>query len=239
MSTRVSKLKRIADAIEQSSIIRLARVFEIVAILAALVAFFLELQNRSADRAIRVATLFSQIAMTLEVEGGPRAVRASVAALAEEKVDMFGIYLSGADLRTLDLADARLHSADLTGATLISTDLHRAIGSSANLNGANLYRANLSNSVFYGANFSDARLVSADLSNARLYESNFRRADLTSANLSGAIMVRTNLQDAILNGANLTAADFQNADFRGIDLTGACFIDTAPKLPQGYTVPEC
>jgi hypothetical protein len=93
-----------------------------------------------------------------------------------ERVD-----LRGADLRGAELEDADLRWADLSGANLFK----------ANLRWSHLYRADLS-----GAHLEDANLRGADLSSA-----NLRGADLSRANLTVALLVKTDLRGASLAGS--------------------------------------
>ena len=97
------------------------------------------------------------------------------------------------------------------GAYLHGTDLTRA-----NLRRANLHRADLS-----GADLTDARLFFANLSDANLSGANLRRAKLFFANLSDAGLFRADLTRADLSGANLSGADLSGADLSGADLTDA------------------
>ena len=121
----------------------------VLALLGTIVGVFLELQHRGADRGVRIATLFTQIAQIRPDRTRPydlsskkfRTIRTSVEALAREGVSMFGV-----DLRDADLRDADLEFADFTGADL----------SFARLTGARLRGADLEFARLTGADFRNA-----------------------------------------------------------------------------------
>jgi uncharacterized protein YjbI with pentapeptide repeats len=95
-----------------------------------------------------------------------------------QRINLRGADLSGADLRGADLSWADLRGADLRGANLREAKLYWADLDRADLRKAKLYRADLR----------DAALYRADLSWAVLQE-----ADLSCADLSGAIWVETKI----------------------------------------------
>ena len=102
------------------------RIIEFIGVLVAIgVVLFDFLSVRPIDRAVRVATLFAQIAQVHALPGGAglQALTPSVEALAKEKVSMAGINLSGANLVVADLSGAILPGADLSGAYLSGTNL--------------------------------------------------------------------------------------------------------------------
>jgi hypothetical protein len=190
------------------------RIIEFIGVLVAIgVVLFDFLSVRPIDRAVRVATLFAQIAQVHALPGGAglQALTPSVEALAKEKVSMAGINLSGANLVVADLSGAILPGADLSG-----TNLYRANLSGADLSDANLYRANLS-----GADLSDANLKGADL----------RSADLSGADLSGLLLLRT----AGLFGADLVAVTMIARRLEQSQLDEACADPERPprNLPDG------
>ena len=84
-----------------------------------------EFQQRKVDRAVRVPTLFAQIAQlhSLSEGKGLRAIKAAVEALTRENVSMQGIDLSCAVLDNADLSGARLAGADLSDADLTGANL--------------------------------------------------------------------------------------------------------------------
>ena len=119
------------------------------------------LSARKADRAVRVATLFSQIANLHALPDGKglKGIKPSVEALAGEGVSMSNINLSGADLRNAQLSGAKLDGADLSGADLVGADLSLADLSHSDLTAASLYEATVTGANLYEANISDARLL--------------------------------------------------------------------------------
>jgi uncharacterized protein YjbI with pentapeptide repeats len=122
------------------------------------------------------------------------------------------LYLSGADLRGVDLSSG----ADLCNANLMKADL-----SNADLSNASCSRANLSN-----ANLSDANLMDADLSNSNLSSANLSNADLRRANLIEANLSSANLMDADLSHADFMDANLSHADFMDANLSNADFFNT-------------
>ena len=139
----------------------------------------------------------------------------------------FGLLLTGAPVKSLDLRGADLRGADLRWAW-------------ANLTGADLTDADLTDANLTDANLTDANLRGADLTGAYLPEATLTRADLTDADLTGALLVGANLTgadltSAILAGALLTWADLRGADLTGADLTGAGLI--AVKFDETTTMP--
>lgn len=208
-----------------------------------------EFKQRKADRSIRVATLFAQIAdiQSLSGETGLWAIRSSVEALAREHVSMEGIDLRGTVLRGVTFQDAILVNGVLSGTNLIDANLRNA-----NLGNADLSCAVLGNSVLIGANLNGADLSNAVFSNAgdpvknwEAYKAiraanercaDFRNAvvadeplsaaelndaDLSGAVLNGAVLEGTDLSGAVLKCAVLRGADLSNAILRGANLSNA------------------
>jgi len=97
--------------------------------------------------------------------------------------------------------------ADLMGANLRGANLQEA-----NLRGANLQGANLQGANLQGADLRGANLQGADLRGANLQGANLRGADLRGANLWGANLRGANLQGANLREADLQGADLRGAD---------------------------
>lgn len=122
---------------------------------------YIDFQQREADRAVRVATLFSQIAHLHALPNGKglKGLKPSVEALAAEGVPMSNINLSGADLRDALLRGAKLDGADLSGADLHGADLSHADLSHSDLSAARLYEAIITDANLQGADISDSRLI--------------------------------------------------------------------------------
>lgn len=222
-----------------SPVFRLVRILEVIAVFAALIAFAIELQSRSTDRAVRIATLHAQIAQTLDTARGRTAARASVMALASEDVSMEGINLMGSDLRGIDLSDADFDFSNLSGVSLNNANAQHGSFSGVNLtnadmSGADFSGADLSGSFLSPAGLSGARLVGTNLNGAHLSAANLQNANLSDAQLIGAQLDGAFLEGAILSGANLQSANLENTS-----LNGACYVDKPPLLPSGYTVPAC
>ena len=120
-----------------------------------------DFQQRKADRAVRVATLFSQIAHLHALPDGKglKGLKASVEALAGEGVPMSNINLGGADLKDAQLSGAKLNGADLSGADLHRADLSHADLSHSDLTAARLYEATITEANLQGANISSTRFI--------------------------------------------------------------------------------
>ena len=114
-----------------------------------------------------------------------------------------------------------LSGANLVGANLPWANLFRASLSGADLVGVNLSEANLTKASLSGANLSKASLSGADLSKASLSRANLYRANLPGATLTGAKLTRANLTGTKLTNADLTAVDLRDANLTNADLTGA------------------
>lgn len=99
---------------------------------------------------------------------------------------MYGINLSRAELRLIDLRGATLSYANLEKADLFYADLSEANLSFANLANADLDRADLERAFLYWAKLDDAILTDTDLRKADLSGASLLRADLTGADLKGA-----------------------------------------------------
>ena len=96
-----------------------------------------------------------------------------------------------------------LWGLDLSGANLASADLSGAILSTEGSTNMNLSNAILTNATLTGAgldntNFTGADLSGADLTNAGLYGANLSNANLDGANLTGATLTGTLMEGAIL-----------------------------------------
>ena len=195
-----------------------------------------EYRQRDTDRAVRIASLLTQIAEIHTFgDGGIWAIKASVVALARENVAMEGIVLRAADLRQVDLRGVNLQGADLRG---------------VNLNGARLAGANLQHTDLRGAKLTDAKLRGADLRHARLYDADFTGADLRRADFRdvdfyvetglelgvcqgscrdmscGGTFAGADLRNADLRGTTLANVKFRRADLRHTDLSGAFLLHT-------------
>jgi uncharacterized protein YjbI with pentapeptide repeats len=165
----------------------------------------------------------------------------------QERLDLTGVNLSGANLRGVDLSEADLSQACLSGADLSQAKLYAACLSRANLNRANLSSAVLNGALFTLADLSGASLSCADLRSIGfllrdcLYE--LRRCEfdaivkamrkhsalqtyLLKANLHSSDLRSAYLQGAIFHQANLTIANLRGVEicktsFERADLSGA------------------
>jgi hypothetical protein len=159
-----------------------------------------------------------------ELRGGARGVqRWNARPLQERKgagawhgVDLTRAVLSGADLGSLNLHEARFDEALLVKAWLLESNLERA----------SFQKAHLEEAWCAGTNFEGV-----DFRGASLARANLRGCDCRGANFQGA-----DLEEANLCGANLCGADLTDANLRG-----AVFADTpyneGTRLPSGLRPP--
>ncbi len=120
----------------------------------------------------------------------------------EERPDLLGARLRGADLREARLAEADMVGADLRAAHLARADLRGADLSDADLRGARLRGADLTGAVLAGAllrgaDIRDGVIVDATLSHADLKGADLRGADLTHADVSDATLTDAKLRGAV------------------------------------------
>ncbi|BAY07679.1 pentapeptide repeat-containing protein [Calothrix sp. NIES-2098] len=151
--------------------------------------------------------------------------------LANKKLDLRDIDISGADLMEANLSGAILIGANLQWVNLIGANLSGADLTETNLCGAVLYEANLQNAILPEANLQEAVLRKvnlskavmheADLQGAILYDANLQAASLANANLEEAILCDTNLEGANLEGSNLQGANLIGSNLKGAKLIGA------------------
>ena len=145
--------------------------------------------------------------------------------------DFSGLYLGGANLRSTNLAGAKLintkffpvfrQGVPITRITSDGRKITPKITSEVrslrtDLSGANLNEAKLTSANLAGAYLCWAHLVSADLTGAILTTTDFRWANLHLASL-----VAANLSQAKFDGANLVEADFSKANLTGCHIYGA------------------
>lgn len=155
-----------------------------------------------------------------------------------DRADLKGIDLSQAKLikAALDRADldgANLEGTDLSQATLRRASLREAYLAGTNLSGANLENADLEGArleraILIGANLTRANLEGANLTGANLTGATLSYAQLTGAKLGGAtladaIMTHAELDDAYLGGVSAAAARLSNASLAGANLEDAVF----------------
>jgi uncharacterized protein YjbI with pentapeptide repeats len=156
--------------------------------------------------------------------------------------------------RTLDCS-SRL-KVDLSGAYLKSAQIENG-----NFRGVNFSKANLSHAVFIGekeeegvfhiSNFSECDFSGANLSFSRFMDVDFKRSDFSSANLNEMRVVRSNCSSTIfrkslLKNAVFMESNFENADFRNVDVSKVRNLSTShlenikknkkTKFPWGVSV---
>jgi len=151
-------------------------------------------------------------------------------------VDLMGIDLKWAFLKSVFLVEADLRYAKLQHAFLEMANLREARLYGARLSGANLVRATLQDADFrcailIEANLRDANLDGTVLEEANLQEAKLEKAHLHVANLGCAYLNRANLRNADLGGANLEGADLHGVNLQGANLEET-ILENAFILPQ-------
>jgi uncharacterized protein YjbI with pentapeptide repeats len=149
----------------------------------------------------------------------------------DQRLDLRGTDLRGANLFVADFEKAVFTRANLERAHLAGAKLERATFGEANLAQAFLEGASLQYATLYRAHLENARLLGVRLEDASLWDACLDEADLRGAHLErthllNASLQRANLPDSYLNVAFLRDADLQGADllrahFEGADLTSA------------------
>ncbi|HIJ46051.1 MAG TPA: pentapeptide repeat-containing protein [Rhodospirillaceae bacterium] len=212
-------------------VFRGARVIEFIAVIFALVAFFIDHGVRTEERAARAE---ERLARMWNLATDPRPGNSGkipaleflnreqkpLAGISIPKAYLVGVELKDANLRGANLSEANLNEANLQGANLIGAELQ-----SANLRGANLQGANLIGAKLQGADLSGAELQGAYLNEANLQGADLSKAKLQGADLRVAKLQGADLRWAKLQGADLSVAELQGALFWGASLGGARLVD--------------
>lgn len=133
-----------------------------------------------------------------------------------EKAKLQGAALVGTQLQGASLGEAQLQGASLVGAQLQNASLYRA-----QLQDADLKEAQLRGAVLFGAELQGASLVGAHLQGAALNDARLQGASLADAHLQGAGLVGVQLQGAFLGRAHLQGAEILNSHLQGASLVGA------------------
>ncbi|MEM7242333.1 MAG: pentapeptide repeat-containing protein [Pseudomonadota bacterium] len=175
--------EKVATTIERSPWFRLLRIFEVIAVFAALIAFGIELNQRQTDREVRIANLQSQLAQTLALPDGIG--QGFVSKTLEVLIDE-GVVI------TADLSDIVVQGADFTGAMFYQT----------NLAGSSFTQTNFTNTLFIGSSFfSEAPVEQPSIS---------RRSLLRFNNFTNAVFdSETTYLDSYATGNDFSGAIFE------------------------------
>lgn len=142
------------------------------------------------------------------------------------------------DLSQADLSDAQFEFCDFSGAKLHKTSFRRA-----RLTECDFRNADLSETDFFHCDLFAANLNNLDLTTSNCFKANFRRALMKRCNLegmelpdadfngaslkhavfTGSVMPRASFYAADLRFAKLSEVDWEFANLRDADLTGATF----------------
>lgn len=132
-----------------------------------------------------------------------------------------GIHLENARLSNIHLEKAKLNYAHLKGANLIYGKLQYAELDHADLQNARLRLALLERASLEHANLYNANLERARLQRAILRYTDLRKANLKDAQLQEARFHEAHLEDACFASANLTEAHLGHAHLDGTDFKDA------------------
>jgi uncharacterized protein YjbI with pentapeptide repeats len=152
----------------------------------------------------------------------------------DEKPDLSGLDLRGAELEGVDLGYVDLRRANLDGANMRRAVLVYTCARGASFRGTNLQdacivhsdlsRALLFDAVLEGANLGNTSMQGCNLQRALLVHTsmdacNLRKCDMQSAKLECAQLTNCRLAGAKLGGAQLRWVDFSRSGFQRVDLS--------------------
>ena len=189
-------------------------VLEYLSTLSLLVAVFFYF-NESGDRVKQRHYQAWQVINTAQGKGGSGGRIEALQELNHDGVALIGVDVSGAFLRSVALANARLQRADFSAA-----DVRNGNFESADLQDSNLRSAN-----FRQGNFQAASLSGAEMDDGDFAEANFARADLTGTVLDNADLRQASLKDS--NWRQIRS--IKNANLYGLRDAPAGFVDWALK----------
>ena len=204
-----------------------------VAFVVTLAAFFIDIDVRR-DEAINGA--WSLISETHGTDVGNVGVGSALELLAGQDVALTDIQMSGANLRGVELENAKLGRAQF-GIECINPVLQRKSPQYKNAEWLELMSENdtfsdlsldasecysrptdLLGSSFSGSNlvhstFTGATLIGADFSSSCLYVADLRGADLYKADFTDAILVHAKMQGTIVSKVDFSGADLRHVSF--------------------------
>jgi uncharacterized protein YjbI with pentapeptide repeats len=129
--------------------------------------------------------------------------------------------LDGATLDSAQLRGANLDYAQLPAASLVETQLQGALLEGVDLSGAFLYKAQLQGTMLDRASLHGAALSSAQLQGASLLDARLQGASIRETQLQGALADNAMFQGAHIIGANLAGASLVRAQFQGVKLANS------------------
>jgi uncharacterized protein YjbI with pentapeptide repeats len=131
------------------------------------------------------------------------------------------------------------NGANCPRCNLFQADLSNLELKSKNLAGARLRQADLSTAVMNRTSFAGGDLRDLNAYGAVLTGASFARADLTNASFVGAYLQGANFSGARLSGVNFSGAEMNRAvGLSQGQLNGACG-DDSTLLPRGLSIPRC
>jgi uncharacterized protein YjbI with pentapeptide repeats len=190
-------------------------------------------------QAAAFGTDFSQTVFTDADLSGIQAVEASLGG-----AELRGVKAERANFNAASLVEARIVQANLHAASFRDANLNRVVFEESNLSGADFAGSHIERAVFCEVDLSEAvlsglclresswhdvrRFGGAQLGKCDLEGLSLPRADFSGANLQGALLTATvmpgaSFQNANLRDTGLADIEWEGADLRGADLTGATF----------------
>lgn len=220
------------------------KALEVIGVFTAIVVVIWEFRvEKPVDRAVRISTMFAQIAQVhaLPNGSGSAALKPTLQILANENVSMIDIDLSAANLTKVNLTGALMNGAKLNQAKMTGSVLNEATLSGAHMREVNLRRAEMIKTNLVKADLSMANLQRATLTSAYLGWANLSFSDLTAADLTEADLTGADLRGADMSWATLTEVDLTRADLTTVmgykpeQFSAACQKENhkPPKLPEG------
>ena len=156
---------------------------------------------------------------------------------------IFGLDLSGYDLKQADFTQSEMRETSFSGAHLDDADMSFSKIENVDFSRAHLTGASIGSCTISATSFKEALLLSAlfsdnvcekvdfsraiglqcELSGSTFRNSKFSKATFTESSFSKAKLSGCNLRGASLHGADFTLADLEKTKLQGAYLENACF----------------
>lgn len=206
----------------KSSLQSSMRFIEFAGVVAALVAFYIDLDDRQGDRVNRAWNQITQASIKGSVSGvGNLGVVNALETLLKDDVTLTAIELNKVWLEGASLQGVNLDGASLHQSTLINSNLSNASLRLTNLSDANVLAVKAGGAQFVRTNLTGTIFIDVDMRN-----SIFLQADMEDAKFLNVALDGAHLQNAL----NLSFDQFKNA----------CLVNmrNPPVLPAGIQSPK-
>ena len=155
------------------------------------------------------------------------------------RADMKNSLFDDADLAESHMQAVKLDNASFIDANLRSAKLQSAELINTNLHGAKLDSANMNHASFTACNLADASMSAAQLEEVKFLKfnkpNNLTNTDLRHANLTNANFIGVDLTGASLRNTNISNTDFREANLTASDLSGTHFFVKIGKIKINHT----